>query len=75
VDVSKASEAELLSELQRLQAVQLNGFWRLIDQSYLGSLLEMLLVRWVIALKGSSNKSRLHALPVPEHYGVAAFLQ
>eukprot|EP00775_Hariotina_reticulata_P009935 gene9935-10090_t len=40
----QASETELLSELQRLQAVQFDGFWRLIDQTYLGSLLEMLLV-------------------------------
>lgn len=53
MDVPKASETELLSELQRLQAVQFDGFWRLIDQTYLGSLLEMLLVR-LVALKGSS---------------------
>lgn len=45
--VSQASRAELLAELQRLQAVQFGPHWRLVDTAYLGSVLEMLLVRSV----------------------------
>lgn len=41
----QASRTELLAELQRLQAVQLGPHWRLVDSAYLGSVLEMLLVR------------------------------
>lgn len=40
----QASCAELLAELQRLQAVQFGPHWRLVDSAYLGSVLEMLLV-------------------------------
>jgi hypothetical protein len=47
--VSQASRAELLAELQRLQAVQFGPHWRLVDSAYLGSVLEMLLVRSVSA--------------------------
>lgn len=39
----QASEAELLAELGRLRALQLGGWWRTVDEGYLGSLLEMLL--------------------------------
>jgi hypothetical protein len=42
----QASRTELLAELQRLQAVQLGPHWRLVDSAYLGSVLEMLLVRY-----------------------------
>lgn len=45
--VPQASRAELLAELQRLQAVQFGPHWRLVDAAYLGSVLEMLLVRSV----------------------------
>ncbi|KAF8068237.1 dscc1 [Scenedesmus sp. PABB004] len=38
----QASRAELLAELRRLGAVQLGGVWRLVDEAYLGGLLEML---------------------------------
>jgi hypothetical protein len=40
----QASRAELLAELRRLHAVQLSGRWRLVDESYLGALLEMLVM-------------------------------
>lgn len=42
---AQASRAELMAELQRLQAVQLGPYWRLVDTAYLGSVLEMLMVR------------------------------
>lgn len=41
----QASKAELVAELQRLQAVQLGPYWRLVDPAYLGSALEMLVAR------------------------------
>ncbi|KAF6256903.1 sister chromatid cohesion protein Dcc1 [Scenedesmus sp. NREL 46B-D3] len=40
----QASRAELLAELERLDAVQLAGRWRLVDEAYLGALLEMLIM-------------------------------
>lgn len=42
---AQASRAELMTELQRLQAVQLGPYWRLVDTACLGSVLEMLMVR------------------------------
>lgn len=42
----QASRHELLLELQSLRAVQLAGRWRLVDEDYLGRLLEVLLLRW-----------------------------
>jgi hypothetical protein len=40
----QASRAELLAELHRLHAVKLAGRWRLVDEAYLGALLEMLVM-------------------------------
>jgi hypothetical protein len=45
----QASRAELLAELARLHAVQLGGRWRLVDEAYLGSLLEMLIMTYAAA--------------------------
>ncbi|WIA31014.1 hypothetical protein OEZ86_001054 [Tetradesmus obliquus] len=40
----QASRVELMAELGRLQALQMNGRWRLVEEAYLGALLEMLVM-------------------------------
>jgi hypothetical protein len=45
-DLVQASRSELLRELKALNALQLGGRWRLVDEDYLGRLLEVVLLRW-----------------------------
>lgn len=42
IDNIQASDEELRSGLQALSAVEINGYWRLVDESYMGMILEML---------------------------------
>jgi hypothetical protein len=74
---TQASRAELAAELQRLQAVQLGPYWRLLDAAYLGSLLEMLVVRCAVGLvclgsSGPATAVQPHAFG-PRHCCGASF--
>jgi len=41
----QASKGELLSALDEIGAVEVRGVWRLVDPTYMGTLLELVLVR------------------------------
>ncbi|KAE9592161.1 putative sister chromatid cohesion protein Dcc1 [Lupinus albus] len=43
IDNIQASDEELRSGLQSLSAVEINGYWRLVHESYMNMILEMLL--------------------------------
>ena len=43
IDNIQASDEELRSGLQALSAVEINGYWRLVDERYMNMILEMLL--------------------------------
>ncbi|KAM7276881.1 hypothetical protein ACFE04_018747 [Oxalis oulophora] len=43
LDKVQASEDELMAGLQTLSAVEIGGFWRTVDENYMGMILKMLL--------------------------------
>lgn len=43
VDNIQASDDEIMSGLQALSAIEINGHWRLVDESYVNTILRMLL--------------------------------
>ncbi|XP_061337225.1 uncharacterized protein LOC133284251 [Gastrolobium bilobum] len=59
-DNIQASDEELRCGLQALSAVEINGYWRIVDESYMNMILEMLLRNSVL------NDWLLNALNVDE---------
>lgn len=49
IDKIQASDDELRSGLQALSAVEIHGYWRLVDESYMKMILEMLLRNSVLS--------------------------
>lgn len=63
-DRVQASDDELRSGLQSLSAVEIDGYWRIVDEKYMDTILNMLLNNSVI------NDWSLHALDEDEVVGV-----
>jgi len=63
LELVQSSKAELSTELHSLNAVCLNGRWRLVDEEYMGRLLEVVLLRWVrcVAQSGAGGEVPLTA--------------